>query len=408
MPDLIKIEDIKNAVDEIEDKLIKFRREIHMAPELSGKEEKTAAFVAGVLEAHDVEVQTAVGGHGVVGIIKGDVSGDGGGVVALRGDMDALPMQDYKSVAYASKVPGVMHSCGHDGHTAILLGAAITLSKLKDKLNGTVKFIFQPSEETPPSGAKAMIEDGVLDDPKPTAIAALHVFPELDCGKVAVKSGPMAASADRIHIVIRGTSGHASKPHQSVDAILVSADVITALHHIVSRRLDPMDPAVISIGMVEGGQAENIIADVVELKGTVRTLTPESRSAIPGIIEDIISGITSSHGASYEFEYKKDYPVVDNDSEVNSFMSGCIEDMLGEGSVVEMEHPSMGSEDFSFFSEAMPAVLIRLGVRNEDRGITSYLHNSNFDLDEKAIAIGAKVMTWFAVKYLNQCGTGAD
>ncbi len=405
MPDLINIDDIKNAVDEIEDKLIKFRREIHMAPELSGKEEKTAAFVAGVLEAHGVEVTTNVGGHGVVGIIKGGVSenGDGGGVVALRGDMDALPMQDYKSVEYASKVPGIMHSCGHDGHTAILLGAAITLSKLKDKMTGTVKFIFQPSEETPPSGAKAMIEDGVLEDPKPTAIAALHVFPEIEAGKVAVRGGAMAASADRVHIVIKGKSGHASKPHQSVDAILVAANVTTALHHIVSRRLDPMDPVVISIGMVEGGKAENIIADMVELKGTVRTLTPEARKIVPEIIEETVKGVVLSHGADYEFDYKRDYPVVDNDEEVNSFMSTCIEDVLGEGSLVEMEHPSMGSEDFSFFSEAMPAVLIRLGVRNEKKGITSYLHNSNFDLDERALAMGAKIMSWFAVKYLANC-----
>ena len=285
------LETIVEKVDSIKDRLVKFRREIHKNPELGGSEEKTAAFVAGILEDNDIEVKRGVAGHGVVGLLEGPGGGGGGGggdTIALRGDMDALPIQDYKKVEYASSVPGVMHACGHDVHTAVLMGTAIVLGSIRDRLKGNVKFIFQPSEERPTGGAEYMIKAGVLKNPAPSAIVALHAFPEMKAGTIGHKAGIMTASADRFRVVIKGKSGHASRPHQTVDAVLVSSMVINAIHHIVSRKTDPLHPAVISIGTIEGGTAPNVIADVVEMKGTVRTLSAGIRKMMPLHIEEVI------------------------------------------------------------------------------------------------------------------------
>lgn len=396
-PDLSEMLDkIIERADGIAEDVIKFRRQIHKNPETGGREKKTSSFVAGVLETNDIVVQREVGGFGVTGLLKGR---DEGPVIALRADMDALPIQDKKESEYASSIPGVMHACGHDVHTAILMGTAVVLGSLRYRLNGSVKFIFQPSEENS-KGAEAMIKSGVLENPAPSAIVALHCLPELEAGKIGIRPGMMSAAADRVRIVIKGRSGHASRPHQTVDAVLVSSMVINAIHHIVSRRTDPLHPAVISIGTIKGGTAENIVADNVEMEGTVRTLDPGLRKKIPDMIEEVVKGITSAMGAECEFHYSLDCPSVINDVKVNDLVRRCAMDIVGDDNVLDLSAPMMGSEDFALFAEKIPGVLFRLGTGNKEKGITSPLHNSGFDVDEDCISIGVKLMTWIALKYL--------
>ncbi len=398
--DLMK--EICKKADEIKERVVKFRRGIHMNPELSGKEEKTAALVSGILEDNDIEVRRGVGGFGVVGLLRGKAKGGGKRqTVALRADMDALPVQDYKKVDYASCVPGVMHACGHDVHTAVLMGTAIVLAGLRGRLRGNVKFIFQPSEEMPLGGAGLMIEEGALKDPVPNAIVALHAFPELPAGMVGHRPGMMTASADRIRIIIKGKSGHASRPHQSVDAVLVSSMVINAIHHIVSRRTDPLHPAVISIGMISGGTAPNVIADMIEMQGTVRTLDADAREKMPAMIEEVVKGVCLSVGAEYEFEYQLGSPSVVNDEALDKMVRMTAVELLGEECVVRMEDPMMGAEDFSLFAEKVPGTLFRLGTTNAKKGFTAPLHNSNFDVDESCLQVGTKMMSWFAASFLN-------
>jgi len=403
-PDLLS--DIEAAVEAARERLIKFRREIHANPELSGEEERTASFVAGVLEAADIEVKTEVGGHGVVGLLRGAGKGP---TIALRADMDALPIQDCKDAEYSSRTPGVMHACGHDVHTSVLMGTAEVLSGLRDKLAGNVKFIFQPSEErSSTGGAKFMIEDGALDDPVPSAIVALHCFPELEAGTVGHRPGVMTASADKFRITIKGKSGHASRPHQTVDAVLLASIVINAIHHIVSRRTDPLHHAVISIGTIKGGDAPNIIADKVVMEGTVRTLDAEARTKIPVLIDETIRGISEGMGGSYELDYEYGTPSVINDRVLDAHVGEAASDVLGPENVVDMKEPLMGAEDFAYFAENVPGVLFRLGTSNKEKGITSPLHNSRFDVDEDAIAIGTRLMSWIAVKFLMVGGLKHD
>ncbi|HHL40903.1 MAG TPA: amidohydrolase [Deltaproteobacteria bacterium] len=398
---------IKERVDAIAGRLVKFRREIHSRPELSGQEKDTSAFVAGVLEAADIEVRRGVGGYGVVGLLRGGAAEDGAPTVALRADMDALPVDDCKDVEYASSVPGVMHACGHDVHTAVLMGAAEVLASVRAHLRGNVKFLFQPSEERSFGGAGAMIEDGALEDPEVAAIVALHCFPEMEVGTIGHRPGIMTASADRVRITVKGRSGHASRPHQTVDAVLVASQVINAIHHIVSRRTNPLRPAVISIGTIYGGRAENIIADKVVMEGTIRTLDGSLREQVPRFIEEVLEGVTTCMGAGYDMEIIKGNPSVRNDERLDSLVARCAADVLGVGGVRRMADPMMGAEDFSLFAERVPGVLFRLGTGNSERGITSPLHSSTFDVDEDAIAIGAKIMSWIAASYLERRPHGA-
>ncbi|MDH4227883.1 MAG: amidohydrolase [Deltaproteobacteria bacterium] len=392
--------EIKKISAGIKDRVITFRREIHKNPELSGAENKTAAFVAGVLEGAGLEVRTNVGGHGVVGVLRGGMNKGQGKVIALRADMDALPIQEVNTCGYASVVPGVMHACGHDAHTSILMGAAITLSKLKPTMKGDVVFIFQPSEETTEGGASEMIKEGALSNPVPTAIVALHCFPELEKGIIAHKSGVMTASSDRFTVVVKGKGGHASRPHQSVDAILVASMVVNALHHIVSRRMDPLHHAVISIGIIRGGSAANVIADRVELKGTVRTLDAALRKEMPTYIEDTIRGITMGAGATYELDYGFGSGSVVNDYTVDSLVKAAATDVVGPHNVILMPAPVMGSEDFSCFTEKIPGSLFRLGTSNKAKGIAASLHSSSFDIDEDSLEIGVSTMAWIAARYI--------
>ena len=393
------LEKINNLTDGDRDRIVKYRRCIHNNPELSGNEKETAAYVASVLEANDIAIKRDVGGYGVVGLIKG--KGDGK-TLALRADMDALPLQDNKKCEYASKVQGVMHSCGHDVHTAILLGVATVLSKVREEIDGNVKLIFQPSEEKPDGGARIMIEEGVLEDPLPSAIIALHVMPELPVGTIGCKAGVMTASCDRLNITLYGKSGHAARPHQTIDAVLVASKVITALQHIISRRIDPLHPAVITIGTIRGGSAENIVADKVELTGTVRSLDPDIRDQLPQLIEQVVRGTTMAMEAKYQFNYAKGEPCLVNAEAVYSAIMESGRDLLGKDKVIELSDPSMGSEDFALFAEKVPGALFRLGVGNPMKNIIYPLHHKLFDIDEDALLIGTKIMASSTIRLLKQ------
>ncbi len=395
------LEEIKEKVSSLNARLVNIRRDIHSHPELSGMEHRTSRLVARLLRECGIDVREGVGGYGVVGVLKGAKQG---GVVGIRADMDALPMDDIKDKPYASKVKGVMHACGHDVHTTVLLGVAMVLSSIKDRLRGTVKFIFQPSEESGPGGAKSMIEDGALEEPAPQIMLALHCYPELEVGKVGCKDGVMTASSDRFTITVKGRSGHASRPHQTVDAILVASMTISAIQHIVSRRTDPLHHAVISIGTINGGTAPNIIADRVEMKGTVRTLDKDVRQKIPHYIELILEGITTATDATYDFHYEFGSPSVMNNPRVTDLAREAIKEALGSTALVELEEPQMGSEDFAYFAERVPATFLRLGTANPRKGITSSLHTPDFDVDEDAIGVGVTALSWITIKYLLEGG----
>jgi len=389
---------ILREAEVVEEKVREVRRQIHCSPELSGEEKNTAALVAKALEGLGLEVKRNVGGHGVIGVVRG--AAGKGRTIALRADMDALPIQDIKEVDYASGVPGVMHACGHDVHTSVLLGTAMVLASIKDRLRGNVKFIFQPSEEKSITGAKKMIEDGALLDPVPGAIVALHCFPELEAGVIAHKPGIMTAAADKFKVVILGKSGHASRPHQCVDAILLAALVVNAMQHIVSRRTDPLRHAVISIGTIHGGTALNIIADRVEMEGTVRTLSKGQRHKVRALVEDTIRGVTEGMGGGYELDYEFGTPAVINDAAVDGLIRRCGMHVIGEDNVVTMQDPKMGAEDFAYFTEKIRGALFRLGTSNKAKGITAKLHTPDFDVDEKALDVGVKTLSWLSVCYL--------
>ncbi|WP_242462890.1 M20 family metallopeptidase [Persephonella atlantica] len=394
-------EEIKKLSKQIKDEIVSFRRHIHMYPELSGEEKETAKFVAQKLKEFGVNevIENFGGTTAVVGLIKGRHNI----TVALRADMDALPMLEKSGKEYASRISGVMHSCGHDAHTAMLLGAAKILVQLKEYLQGNVKLIFQPCEERHDcGGAKKLVEAGVLQNPDVSAIFGLHVFPELPAGVVGTKIGHFMASSDVFTIKIKGKGSHASRPHQGVDSILVGAQVINALHHIVSRKVDPLHPAVLTIGRINGGYADNIIPDEVEMGGTVRTLSLELRDQIPKWIEHAVWGVTLSYGAAYEFDYRQGTPPVINDEKTTKFALGMMRDLLGEDKVVELPNPTMGGEDFSEYLMKVPGTFIRLGIRNEEKGITAPLHSPVFDIDEDALPVGASVLSYLAYKWVEE------
>ncbi len=384
---------------EMKEDVISWRRHIHMYPELSGREFNTAEFVAGKLREFGVDevIENYADSTAVIGIIKGEENGK---TVALRADMDALPTEEKTGKPYASKIKGVMHSCGHDAHTAMLLGAAKVLCQMKKHIKGNVKLIFQPCEERHDcKGARWLVEHGVLENPKVSAIFALHVFPDLPVGHVGTKEGPFLASSDVFRVKIIGKSTHASRPHQGIDPVIMAAQSINVLHHIVSRYLDPLEPAVLTIGRIQGGFAENIIPDEVEFEGTIRTLSHEVREAIPELMRRALSGITSAYGGDYSFVFEEGTPPLINHPETTRFAVEKMEKLLGKDKVVILERPTMGGEDFSVYLQHVPGTFIRLGTGNRKKGTTYPLHNSRFDIDEDALPVGVAVESYLALTY---------
>ncbi|BCD61046.1 MULTISPECIES: M20 family metallopeptidase [unclassified Nitratiruptor] len=384
-------------IDGLKDKVIHVRRDIHKHPELSHHEEHTKYLVKGILEIEGYGIKEFETHHGVVADLVVDENKP---FVAIRADMDALPIQEQNEKPYASEVPGVMHACGHDAHTAIAVGAAIAFAHVKDELPCNIRFIFQPSEEVSDGGAEEMIRDGALENVK--AIFGLHVYPYLMTGQIGYKYGVMMASADTFEIEVFGKSAHGARPHEGVDAILVASMCVNSLNHIISRRIDPLHPAVISLGTIEGGTAPNIICDHVKLTGTVRTVNEKVRKKIPAMMEDTIYGICHSMGAKYNFHYDYGNPELINDDRAVDIIVEVAKEIIGETNVIDLKDPVMGGEDFSRYLEIVPGAFFRLGVCNPKKGTCVAQHNPKFDVDEDALPIGMKILSVAALRAMGE------
>ena len=388
--------------DKIIDKVIAWRRDIHKNPELSQHEERTAGLVAGVLESLGLEVTRNVGGFGVVGLLRGKAEGK---TVGLRADMDALPLTEATGLDFASQNTGVMHACGHDTHTAMLLGSACVLAGMRESLAGNVKFIFQPAEEyNPVGGAPGMIRDGVLENPHVDALFALHVWPAYQTGKIAVRSGATMAAADRIFLTVKGRTAHGSRPDQGLDAVVAAAHVITGLQGIISRSVSPLDSAVLTIGRIEGGYRYNVIPDCVKMEGTVRTLNPDVQEKMPEWIRRTTQSISEAFGMESVCEYVKGYPPLVNDPELAQRAHDSVRNWLGDSALIVPEQPDLTAEDFAFFARERPAVMAWLGCRPEGVRLedTAMLHNTKFCPDEDCFKFGIEYLTGCALDFLRE------
>ena len=388
--------------DKIIDKVIAWRRDIHANPELSQHEERTSGLVAGVLEGLGLEVTRNVGGFGVVGLLRGKTPGK---TIALRADMDALPLTEATGLDFASQNPGVMHACGHDTHTAMLLGTACVLAEMRENLTGNVKFIFQPAEElNPTGGAPGMIREGVLENPHVDALFALHVWPAYQTGKIAIRSGSTMAASDRIFLTVRGKTAHGSRPDQGLDAVVAAAHVITALQGIISRNVSPLDSAVLTIGKIEGGYRYNVIPDCVKMEGTVRTLNPDVQEKMPEWIRRTAQGIAGAFGAECEVEYVKGYPPLVNDSGLAEVARDSVKSRLGDSALIVPEQPDLTAEDFAFFARERPAVMAWLGCRPEGIKLedTAMLHNTKFCPDEECFKYGIEYFVGSTIDFLSK------
>ncbi len=389
-------ERIQQLASEVFDTTIQNRRHLHAHPELSYKEHETVAFVAAKLDELGISYQK-MANTGLVALIKGDKPSDE--VVALRADMDALPIEEANEVPYKSTKPGVMHACGHDAHTASLLGTAAILQQMKSEFGGTVKLIFQPAEEVLPGGASLMIKEGVLDNPKPKAVFGQHVMPLIDAGKVGFRSGKYMASTDELYVTVKGKGGHGAQPQQNIDPVIITAHMLVALQQIVSRVADPKLPSVLSFGKVIANGATNVIPNEVKLEGTFRTLDEKWRDEAHTKMKKMAEGIAESMGGSCEFEIRKGYPFLVNEEKLTEQAKGYAQEYLGKENVLELDI-WMAAEDFAYYSQVADACFYRLGTRNEARGIISSVHTPTFDIDEQAFAISTGLMAYLALKRL--------
>ena len=393
--------EIAREAESLRPKLIEIRRDFHMHPELSNREERTSRVVAERLRALGLdEVKTGVAKHGIVALLKG---GKPGPVVAVRADMDALPIQETIDVPYKSQNPGVKHACGHDVHMTVELGVAEILSRMRDQIHGTIKFIFQPAEEGPPAGeeggAALMVKEGALENPRPQVILGLHVLPTIEVGKIGTISGPAMASADHFVVTLHGKKVHGAYPHRGIDTIVVASECVMALQTIRSRRTDTLDPLVISVGSVHGGNRFNIIADEVKLEGTVRTLNEDVRRRVQQLMRETLAGVTAAYGASFDMQYEEGAAVTYNNPQLVEETLPTMRRVLGESNVLTPQ-PQMGAEDFSYFARVIPGFYYFLGVGNEAKGITAMWHTPEFDVDEESPVVGVKVMTAVLLDYL--------
>ena len=368
---------------------IALRREIHRHPELGFEEHQTSALVERQLDELGIE-HRRVAGTGVVGVVRGALPGR---TAALRADMDALPIDEDSGEACASEVPGKMHACGHDAHTAMLLGAARELSRRRATLHGNVVLLFQPAEEGP-GGAEPMLAAGVLDNPKVDAIAMLHVDPRLPTGTIGITPGPVNAAADELYLTIRGKGGHGGYPHKAVDAIPAAAATVLALQNIASRETDPLAAIVVTLGTIAGGYRNNVIADRVELSGTIRTYDPQIRTGVEARVRRIVDGVAAAYGCAAEVRIVYGYPPVVNDAALAGALTAFVRER--NGTPVEVLPPTMGAEDFAYFAQAVPAVVVRLGIYNETKGSVHSGHSPQFRLDEDAIPTGIATLVAFA------------
>jgi amidohydrolase len=376
----------------LEEYVIRWRRYFHQNPELSFKEYNTSRVIAAELKKLGMVVKSGVGGTGVVGLLKGEKTGK---TVALRADMDALPLNEACKVNYRSKIPGAMHACGHDGHMAMLLGAAKILSSQRDKISGYVKFLFQPAEETPPGGALGMIKDGALENPMVDAVFGLHLDSSLPSGKVGLRKGPMMAASDNFEIRILGKGGHAARPHSCLDPIVAAAQIVLALQAIVSRKVDPVQPAVITVGKVESGTKHNIIPQEAVLIGTARTIDSHTTRMMPIWISQMVRGIAKANNLKAKILYERGYPTLFNNSKMVDKCEAVIIGLLGPRAVIHIEQPMMGGEDMAYFLEKVPGAFLRLGCR-KGSGTSYPWHHPNFNIDENSLFYGAAIMASLA------------
>lgn len=379
---------IKELARQMAPEFISIRRHLHAHPELSYQEFETSAFIQQKLTEYNIpfEVKATTG---VIGVIEG--KNPSSRVVALRGDMDALPITEENDVDYKSTKPGIMHACGHDVHTSCLLGAAKILSQTKDEWEGTVKFLFQPGEEKNPGGASLLIKEKALENPKPECIFALHVNPQLEVGKLSFRAGKVMASADELYFTIRSKGGHAAAPHLTVDTILVASHLVVALQQIISRNRDPLYPSVLSITSFQGGFTTNVIPSEVNLMGTFRAMDEEWRFKAHDIIRKLATELVESMGAEIDLHIDVGYPTVYNNEALNSLAKKIALDFMG-GTNVEETEIRMGAEDFGFYSQLLPGCFFRLGTANQNKGIIAGVHTPKFNIDESAIETGIGIM----------------
>lgn len=395
------MEDLKQKIHTLTkeklEKIIAHRRNIHQHPELSFEEHKTSAYVATELKKLDIPFKDGIAGTGIIATIEGRGKGK---TVALRADMDALPIQEETSLPFASVNEGIMHACGHDAHTSALLGAAEILTQLKDQWKGTVLLIFQPGEEKFPGGALLMLKEGALDNPKPDLVIGQHVLPDMAAGHVGFKPGMYMASGDEVYLTIKGKGGHAALPHTLNDTVLIASNVIVALQQIVSRMVPANIPTVLSFGRIEGLGATNIIPEKVEIAGTLRTMNEEWRAKIKDKIRDIAEGTAKSMGAECVVDIKDGYPVVHNHEQATKEALVFAREFLDPSNVEEMDI-RMTAEDFGYYTHKYPSVFYRFGVKQKE-GPTGALHTPQLNINEEALETATGMLAWLAVKFLSQ------
>lgn len=387
---------IQDLATKIHNDVIGYRHHIHSNPELSYQEFQTSAFIKEKLNLWGIEF-VEMANTGVVGLIKGAIPSDK--VIALRADMDALPIQEANDKPYRSKNEGVMHACGHDVHSSSLLGTAYILNQLKDEFAGTIKLVFQPAEEVLPGGASIMIKEGVLENPKPQAMVGQHVMPLIETGKVGFRSGIYMASTDELYVTVNGKGGHGAQPHQNIDPVLITAHIIVALQQIVSRNADPRLPSVLSFGKVNANGATNIIPNEVKLEGTFRTLNEEWRAEAHKLMKKMAEGIAESMGGSCHFDIHIGYPFLINEEKLTANAREFAEDYLGTENVIDLDI-WMAAEDFAYYSQVTDACFYRLGTGNAAKGTTYSVHTPNFDIDEDALRNSTGLMAYIALKQL--------
>lgn len=392
------LDKIKSRSAELHAETVQNRHHLHANPELSFQEVKTAQYVKDFLESKGLTVRSGIADNGLEVLIEG--INPEKKVVALRADMDALPIIEENNVPYKSKKEGVMHACGHDVHTSSLLSSAVILHELKEEFEGTIKLIFQPGEEKLPGGASLMIKEGILENPKPTIIFGQHVMPWIPAGKVGFRKGMYMASADELHVTVKGKGGHAALPDQVIDPVLITSHIIVALQQVVSRMCDPKVPSVLSFGKVEANGATNVIPEEVKLQGTFRTLNEEWRAEAHQKMKKLAEGIAESMGGSCDFGVHVGYPYLQNNEEVTEQAIKAAKEYLGEENVVDLDI-WMAAEDFAYYSQVADACFYRLGTRNEEKNIVSGVHTPTFDIDEDALIHSPGLMAWLAINELS-------
>ena len=393
------IDAIRRAAAENFEEWTRIRHYIHQHPELSFEEHHTADFISQQLTAWGIAHTTGIAGTGIVGVLEGRIPGSR--CIAIRAELDALPIKEANEVPYKSVNEGVMHACGHDVHTTCLLGVLRILSIYKTEWEGSIKFIFQPGEEQHPGGGSLMIADGVLESPTVDAILGLHVYPHLPAGVVGFRSGQYMASTDEIHITIHGKGGHAALPHQTIDPITIAAQVITALQQIVSRKANPISPSVLSFGKIAGGTVNNVIPDTVELSGTLRTMDEAWRATAHGLIKSIVTNICEAFGARAEINIPQGYPSLYNNPALTAAAESWAREFLGAEQVKTLDL-RMTADDFAFYSHKVPGCYFRIGTNKGGEAFTTSVHNPHFDIDESAMVTAIGLMSWLAINAVKE------